>query len=487
MDPQYIIKAYSHEKEEEQTRLIADDIGIPYINLRIAQIDDVTSTLIPVDIVTKYSIIAFSQKDTTIKVATQFPYQNGLSEAMTDLGRKLKVNFEPYFCSKSSFDFAYEKYKRIMDKIILKEEEKAKEDDPQSIKTFSDLQEAIKRATTTNILELILVSGYNMGASDVHFEPQIKNVRVRFRIDGELRDAIDITQTSFSLLVSRIKNVSHLKLNIKTQPQDGSFSMILGKENVDFRVSVTPSVYGETIVLRILPNKAAKQIEELGLEEDIIAAIKRNIAKRTGLILLTGPTGSGKTTTLYAVLGELNKPDKKIITIEDPVEYKMVGAEQIQISSAQGFGFAEALRAVLRQDPDIVLVGEIRDKETAEIAINASLTGHLVLSTLHTNNAPGVFARLIEMEVPKYLLADAIILVIAQRLIKKICQDCQGKGCGVCFHTGYKGRTVIAEYLEPDQDFANLIKAGATLREFKELYRQKGYKSIDDMQVPNHK
>ena len=313
------------------------------------------------------------------------------------------------------------------------------------------------------MFETILSGAVAFNASDIHFEPQAEFIRVRFRVDGVLQDVAQVSSDSYHLLNSRVKNLSGLKLNKNAGAQDGRFSIEIGDEKMDVRVSILPATYGEVIELRLLTGKAFLSLDQLGLDEDAKAAILRAIKFETGMIIVTGPTGAGKTTTLYAILKSLNTPDKKIITIEDPVEYKIAGIEQIQVQPDRGFDFAQALRAVLRQDPNIILVGEIRDKETAEIAINASLTGHLVLTTLHANSAPATFARLIEMGAPGHLLSDAIRLIIAQRLVKRPNHK-----------EGEPGRMVQAQFLEPTAEYTELIKQKASIREFEDLFEKLG-------------
>jgi len=255
-------------------------------------------------------------------------------------------------------------------------------------------------------------------------------------------------------------------------------SVTVGDQPVDIRVNALPSAFGETIELRLLNYTGFLAVEQLGFNDDLVRAINETISKPEGMIVFTGPTGSGKTTSLYAVLQKLNTPERKLVTIEDPIEYRIDGIEQVQLDTTSGFDFPQALRAVLRQDPNVIMVGEIRDKETAEIAVNAALTGHLVLSTLHTNSAAATFARLLQMGVPKYLLADAVSLVVAQRLIRKLCDICHGSGCDTCNQTGFKGRFLIAEYYKPDSKTVELIKREATVGEFDEYYRTSGNKTL---------
>jgi len=466
-----VIRGYGRQKEEEQARLVAAETKLPYVNLVNYPFTGDVLGLIPMAEAKKFNIIAFQRLGNSIRVATPTPFVHGLGDFMTSLGSDKAIRFEPYYCSETSISFALKQYDKLVRQVTTTAARAHKQsvtDFLAQVKSLNDLSGAIANISTTDLFELILSGSLAFEATDIHFEPQAESVRVRFRIDGELRDAAEISHESYHLLLSRVKNLSHLKLNRITTPQDGRFSITLETSTIDVRVSILPATYGETAELRLLTGKGLMTLGQLGLNAGTIAAIQTAISKETGLILVTGPTGAGKTTTLYAILALLNTPKQKIITIEDPVEYKIPGIEQIQVDPSHGFDFAQALRAVLRQDPDVILVGEIRDKETAEIAINAALTGHLVLSTIHTNSAPATFARLLELGAPNNLLADAISLVVAQRLYRKSCPPDQV----VC------GRTAISEFLLPDEDFSQLIKAKATIGEFQRLYAQKGYKNL---------
>ncbi len=478
-----VIHGYSRKKEEEQTQLVAQENHLPYVNLVNYPFTGDVLSVVPHELATKLSIIAFQRLGNTVRVATPYPHRPELAKAMNDIGLSKNILFEPYICSVSSITYALKQYEKIVKTTTTTEARAEKESINEflaKVGSISDFAAHLGSISTTQLFETILSGALAFDATDIHLEPQSENVQVRFRVDGELIDAAEINHAEYHLLLSRVKNLSKLKLNRLSGPQDGRFSIEVGQGKIDVRVNVLPATYGETIELRLLTGKDLLSMDKLGLKEETRQAIDRNINKETGLIIVTGPTGSGKTTTLYSVLSLLNKRDTKIITIEDPVEYKIPGIEQIEVDHAAGFDFSQALRAILRQDPDVILVGEIRDKETAEIAINAALTGHLVLSTLHTNSAPASFARLIEMEVPTYLLADAITLIIAQRLVRRVCSNCQGKGCELCGGTGKRGRIVVSEFLEPNKDFADLIKKKATLGEFSTLYKQLGYKSMAD-------
>jgi len=386
------------------------------------------------------------------------------------------------------------------------------------VKNISDLEEKIKSSLekiTTELVETILVGAISLNASDIHIEPEKDKVKIRVRIDGILEDVVFFTPKKYHSLLSRIKLLSGLKLNISNRPQDGRFSILVGKIPIEIRASSLPSEYGESIVLRVLNPKNLISLEQLGLRKDLLEIFKKEIKKPNGMIVVTGPTGSGKTTTLYAILKKLNKPEVKIITIEDPIEYELEGISQTQVEPEKGYDFANGLRALMRQDPDIILVGEIRDLETAKIAIQAALTGHLVLSTLHTNDAAGAITRLQALGEKPINIAPAINMVIAQRLVRKVCPKCgllktistqqfkkikeelkelpketsipkltektkipQIKGCKYCNFTGYKGREAIFETFLIDDEMENFILKSPSISSLKEFAKKKGMVSM---------
>jgi len=360
----------------------------------------------------------------------------------------------------------------------------------------------LKNATeTTQLLELILQGAVSCNASDIHIEPEEADFRIRFRIDGVLQEIVKLPKESYKNLISRLKLFSKMDLNVKDKPQDGRFSREVLGRHFDFRTATLPLIYGENLVLRLLEQEARfYTLSELGFHKEIEEKIRQVIKRPTGMILNSGPTGCGKTTTLYAILNELNKPNVKIITLEDPIEYKMEGLAQTQINPEEGLDFVEGLRGALRSDPDIIMIGEIRDVETAEIALQAALTGHLVLSTFHANSAPATLIRLVEIGIKPHLLSGSINLVISQRLVRKICPDCRvsvpidkriadylkiklpgykipsvlyrGRGCQSCSGTGYKGRTAIGEILVPTPELEELIIQKASLPAVTQKVRQ---------------
>jgi len=357
------------------------------------------------------------------------------------------------------------------------------------------------------IVNGILIKAIKLGASDIHFEPYETLFRVRYRIDGVMLRAMTLPLKIKNALVSRLKIMSRLDIAEKRLPQDGRIKLRLGKNReMDFRVSVLPTLFGEKVVLRLL-DKGALQLDmtKLGFEESSLADLKAAVHRPVGMILVTGPTGSGKTTTLYSALSELNKESENIMTAEDPVEYNFMGINQVQMHEEIGLTFASSLRSFLRQDPDIIMVGEIRDFETAQIAIQAALTGHLVLSTVHTNDAPGTIGRLIDMGVEPFLIASAVILILAQRLIRKICSECKeqiqvhpqllidlgippdevktfpvfkGKGCPICSNTGYKGRLGLYEVMLMKEEIKELILSRSSTSEIKKEAVRLGMKTL---------
>ena len=394
------------------------------------------------------------------------------------------------------------------------------------VKTLPQFKKKIEEFLTSNVtelLEIILGGGISLDASDIHTEPEEKEVKLRLRLDGILHDVLNFDFKTYQTLLSRIKLLSGLKLNVTDRPQDGRFTILMGKTVIEIRASTLPAEYGESIVLRLLNPKSLIEMEKLGLRKDLIKIFEREIKKPNGMIIVTGPTGSGKTTTLYAILKRINTPEIKIITIEDPIEYHLEGISQTQVDSAHGYDFASGLKSIMRQDPDVILVGEIRDLETAEIACQAALTGHLVFSTLHTNDAAGAVARLVDLGVRPVSIAPAINMVVAQRLPRRVCSDCvkfvepskeelekirqglagvkkevlppkwaslakggppsfftqsfkipKAVGCENCNSTGYRGRVGIFETFLVDDETERFILANPSIVDVKELAIKKG-------------
>lgn len=386
------------------------------------------------------------------------------------------------------------------------------------IKSVPDFKEKIKEFLTqsiTELLEIILEGGLTLEASDLHLEPKKELSKIRIRLDGILQDVFEFPKEIYQRLLSRIKLLSGIKLNITDRPQDGRFSILIDKLTIEIRVSTLPTEHGESIVLRILNPKSLIEIEELGLRKDLLEIFEKEIKKTTGMIIVTGPTGSGKTTTLYACLKRKQRPELKIITIEDPIEYRLKGIIQTQVAPEKGYDFASGLKSIMRQDPDVILVGEIRDLETAQIALQAALTGHLVFTTLHTNDAAGTVARLTSLGAKLSNIGPALNLVIAQRLVRKVCKKCsklekislvelkkikkalkgvskkikipklsqnlkipRAKGCKYCNFTGYRGRVGIFEVLLVDSQMEKFILSNPSIGALRLFAQKRGMVSI---------
>jgi type IV pilus assembly protein PilB len=501
------------QDEEQTARDASKKTGYPYVNLIGRNIPDEILGLIPVEIAEQIRIVAFAREGARTWIATTKPKD---PSTVVEILKLAKINkFEPALAISSdmSIDYALKGYQFMQDK----NPEPVKPTTTQSPNGSSivALGEEIKSATTSEILELMLRNAVLARASDIHVEPREKSARVRFRIDGILQDIAEITYDSYKLIRSRIKFLSKMKLDLSQNPQDGQFVRKIGDITLDTRVSSLPTVFGENLAMRLLiQEQSSHSLKDLGFNDLVQTLVAEAIAKPNGLVLNTGPTGSGKTTTLYAILNHLNKPGNKIITLEDPVEYRIAGINQSQIDPEQGYDFAEGMRSVVRQDPDIIMVGEMRDQDTVKTAIQAAQTGHLVLSTLHTNSAVAAMTRMLDMGAPPFLIPGTINLIIAQRLVRKICTTCKeqytpnkeiidrlkqawqkapkelrgdtvvpeklwkGRGCDKCNNSGYLGRVPIAEALKPDSETDQAVLAHKTNLEVERIARTKGMASI---------
>ena len=509
-----VVKDIRRRKEEEETQELAKKFSLPYLNLSNYQPEAGIVNIIPKELVEQNKIFAFKKEGMNVYLAVSDLHSIKTVDALETLQAQDEYTFIPVLVSESSMKYLTSIYDtfapkiRVEDKIEISEKEQKTAE--QTIKKWRTSSKLIKDVPTSQLFEIILASATQMDASDIHIEPTKDSTHLRFRIDGVLQDVVDLPIASLKSLISRIKILSDLKLNITESSQDGRFSFKAGTISYDTRVSILPTAYGESAVLRLLPQEGKFiSLDQLGLVGQNAKIINSIIKQPNGLILNTGPTGSGKTTTLYAILDKINTPGKKIITIEDPIEYRLEGITQSQVSSDQEYTFATGLRSILRQDPDVVLIGEIRDQETADIAINASLTGHLVLSTLHTNDAAGAIPRLADLgSKPEYFI-EAILAIIAQRLLRKVCPKCaeeytpnektlslinkeldklpsniskpvipntlkrvnpeKSLKCTVCNGTGYKGRIGIFEILQPNEEIIKAVLAGTTVGEIKKL------------------
>ena len=467
--------------EDVLGKLIAEHYQVPYISLRTKVIPDSTLQLIPEEAATTFGVLPFALEGSELHLAMLDPSD---LEAREFVKRKTGLQLKLHYVTSPDLVTALGQYKRnikeVFTKIITENVEKSK------VKKEADAAKQAEDLPVIKILDTILEFASAEGASDIHFEALELDFLIRFRIDGVLRDILTLPKNIHPAIVARIKILSQLKIDEHRIPQDGRFKFKIKDNNIALRVSILPAFYGENMVLRILPESARPlSLEELGVTGHNLELVKNNIKKPHGMILVTGPTGSGKTTTLYSILTILNTTEVNICTIEDPVEYGIKRVNQTQLNTAAGLTFAAGLRSLLRHDPNIIMVGEIRDKETVEMAIQSSLTGHLVLSTLHTNDASGAIPRFLDMGAEGFLVASTVNLVIAQRLVRKICTSCievykpnaetlnylknfvsekeltsnfyRGKGCPECNNKGYKGRVGIFEILEVDDSIRQLI------------------------------
>lgn len=471
------------EEEEGYAKTIAQKANLGYVNLVGYPILYDILKMIPKEISQKYMLVAYLKTQDALKLATPNPQDESLKKILEEVKKNTGLSITLMVCSRESFNYAYhlydeqKKHAKTADRVEVTGAEK--QNFSSQIKNLADLKEKISQVPATEVIEIIFAGAVQAQASDIHLEPEEKSLRVRYRIDGVLQDIISLPKEVEHVINSRIKYLAKLKLDIKDRPQDGRFDVTAAGTSIDIRVSVLPSAYGETIVMRLLPkDKNFLTLEELGFRPEYIEIIKKQIVRPNGIIFNTGPTGSGKTTTNYAILEQINKPDVKIVTLEDPIEYKIEGIDQSQVEEEKGYTFSSGLRSILRQDPDIIMVGEVRDEETATIAMQAAMTGHLVLTTLHTNDAAGAIPRLLDMGVKPYLLGGSINLIIAQRLVRKIHDVCKGKGCEECNGTGYKGRVAIAELLIPNKKIEQLIIRNATLAEFEQAAIESGMMSM---------
>ncbi len=475
-------------KEIEQlTESLANAQGLPYINLNNFPVSPEALSLVDEETAKNLSLVCFYYDGKSIHIGVTHQNQDIL-DLIKSLEEKYFATSSVFLISESSLNHTFELYKtlpkvRPYEGLVEISEEKLNQFKDE-LTDYHLLDKKINEVNISDIVTLILATAIKVRASDIHIEAEEKGAAVRLRIDGVLQEAALITGGKWKKIATRIKILAKVKINITDKPQDGRFSISLSDRKLDIRSSFLPTAYGESVVLRILDSTAASLgFEKLGIRAEVFGILKKEISKPNGLILTTGPTGSGKTTSLYAILNELNKPGTKIITLEDPIEYQLAGINQSQVDNAKGYSFSDGLRSILRQDPNVLMVGEIRDLETAEIAVQASITGHLVLSTLHTNDAAGVIPRLIDLGVKPYFLVPSINAVIGQRLVRRLCPACRithlpsveekeqidkilavispksginipstlpplfkaGVGCSACNYTGYKGRQGIYE------------------------------------------
>ena len=439
--------------------------------------------MIPEEIARKHKVIAVRLEDNTLFVAMADPMNLPLRDELKFL---TGCNISPLKSSEKEITKAIGHYYKAeeISKQALIDMRLAELKKTEKIKHEVTIDESLPRAGQVPVVKLlndIISGGINSNASDIHLEPQEPEMVVRYRIDGLLHDIMTIPKHIESAVVSRIKVLSNMNIAERRRPQDGHIVLKRNAREYDMRVSTMLTITGEKTVMRIFDKTAMLiGLEELGFTPSDETRFKKLIKRPYGIVLITGPTGCGKTTTLYAVLQQLNAKERNIITIENPVEYKINRINQIQVDEASKMTFAAGLKTILRQDPDIIMVGEIRDKETAEIAMQAALTGHLVFSTLHTNDAAGAITRLVDMGVEPFLVSATVIGAAAQRLCRTICPECNGKKCGACYETGYKGRIGVFELMAVSESVQNLISSKAALSEIKKEAQKEGMKTLSE-------
>jgi type IV pilus assembly protein PilB len=526
--PPQLIKGENWEKalidrkvvsEEDLLEVLSEFYGAPAVDLRKVEIPADVIKSVPRSTAEKNLLIPLEKKGPNLRIAMADPsdvqtrerirFSTGYKvQPFVALPFRISQKLEELY-GKVEEEFFSKLKNEIMKESSEKEEKAELEPTVKKVVSLDDLKSLASQAPIVKLVNAIILEALKKGASDIHIEPFEKELRIRYRIDGILHEIAKYQPEIKDAVVARIKVMSGLDIAEKRLPQDGRMKAKYQGRDIDFRVSTVPTVYGEKVVLRVLDKGALKlDLSKLGLEEREYELLKKGIFSPYGMVLVTGPTGSGKTTTLYSSLLTVNKPEVNIMTVEDPVEYNLYGINQVQVNPEIGLTFARALRAFLRQDPDIIMVGEIRDAETAEIAVEAALTGHLVLSTLHTNDAPSTVTRLVEMGIEPFLVSSSVILVIAQRLARRICPYCKepyrypdevllevgfspeeirelktyrGKGCDKCDNTGYKGRVALYEVMEVVPEIRDAIVKGKNADEIRKIAKKHGMRTLREI------
>ena len=490
-------------KEADLVRALAEQVGLEFVDLNEFPIDATATVLLPEALSRRYRAIPIGERDGRLLVAMSDPANvYALDDIRTITGRDV----QPVVATANDVEEAIQKFSGMDSQVEAMASIAAEAVD----ETTADLEEALEDAPIVKLVNAIMTQAVGDRASDVHLEPAEFNVRIRFRVDGVLHEPMPPAPKNIQGgLISRLKVMADLNIAERRVPQDGRISMKVGGRALDLRVATLPTVYGEKVVIRVLDkSNALLRLEDLGFLENAYERFSESFRKPYGAILVTGPTGSGKSTTMYSTLNILNEESKNIITVEDPVEYRLAGVNQMQVNPKAGLTFASALRSILRADPDIVLIGEIRDKETATIAIEAALTGHLVLSSLHTNDAPSAISRLVEMDVETFLVASAIDAVVAQRLARKLCERCRvayqpeqaeleaagfpewlwpeipqlfkAQGCPACANTGYRGRIGLYEVMQMSEEIERLTVERASADAIRTVAVQQGMMTLRD-------
>ena len=522
------VRQLKAQQEERLVKMLSKKHNIGYVDLSTLSINTDALKLIPEERARAHRMAAFNLNERAVAIAIASPMIAGVAEEVERLKAK-KYQPQIFMASKRSLEKAWSRYGDISYAVVTEQgvidiSSADMQDIIEQVKTVESARAVLSQALRSKeayriskVIELMLYAGYALGASDVHVEPEEEKVNLRYRLDGILTNIISFDLATYNRVLSRIKLTAGLKLNLKQNAQDGRFSIKLADSDIEIRTSTLPDANGESIVMRILdPRAISVPLEELGMRREMLDVMLHEVKKPNGLILNTGPTGSGKSTTLFAFLRKVVTPEIKVVTIEDPIEYHLPGITQTQVDHKKGYTFLSGLRAALRQDPDVIMVGEIRDSETAGIAANSALTGHLVLSTLHTNSAAGTFARLIELGVSTDTLSVAMNVALAQRLVRKLCKNCKQEipfdslseydqrvmrkiyggmkesskyiesieviykavGCEKCNGSGYKGRVGVFEMIRMDQDLEDLLKTTSAEHDIERHQHDKGAISL---------
>lgn len=508
-DLQRNLNDINRSMQEKEAQAQALNLHLPYIDLHNFPVDLNVLGIFTEDEAKQAGAVPFYREGQDMRIGVTDPHNPLLLQKLEELSQNSKISM--YLISQASFVQTLIFYNKILRPKTAHDDTVRIEEGQDFISVLKDITDEAKQhaLSGSELVEIIFGAAASFKASDIHIEPEAHFVKIRFRIDGVLQDMLHVAKDLQKPLVTRLKILSKLKLNVENVPQDGRLTFYVSKTAIDVRISTLPSAAGEEVVMRLLGMGAVSlRVKDLGLRTEQLEIVERTLAKPNGMTLTTGPTGSGKTTTLYAFLNELNEPGVKIITLEDPVEYKLEGIVQTPIDHTVDFNFAKGLRAVLRQDPDIIMVGEIRDQETAETALQSALTGHLVFSTLHTNDAAGAIPRLLNMGAKPFVVGPALSCVIAQRLVRRVCQACKqpailapgvmqkiklqledlpqgitapehiqffhGVGCTECGGLGYKGRTGVYEVLEVTEAIQDLINKQESMSAFKKAGKAQG-------------
>ena len=454
--------------EDDLTAFLSQQLDLPVVDLSNYLIDPETIDQIPESLARKHLLIPILRIGDNLTVAVVDPLD---VFALDELHMKTGLNIEPVLATETEVKKSLNQHygaKGTLEEVIDGLDREKLEVKPGQEMELKRLQVIADEPPVVRLVNMIIIEAARQGASDIHIEPEEDTLKIRFRIDGLLHERTGPPKYLQSAVISRIKVMAELDIAERRAPQDGRTQMKMEGRDIDSRVSCVPTIYGENVVLRLLDrSQIILELQQLGFSPLVLAQYEKLIHSPHGIILVCGPTGSGKTTTLYASLNAINSEDKNIITIEDPIEYHLAGVRQMQVNPKIGLKFAEALSAILRQDPDVIMVGEIRNVETAKAAVQAALTGHLVFATLHTNDAPGAVTRLLDMGVEPFLISSSVIAVLSQRLVRTVCAECKGKGCKKCLQTGFRGRIGIFELMIPSEKIRGLITAKASADEIR--------------------